>query len=146
MSETESWQERAAKYTLGGAGIGLVLSAAMNSFQSHNHGAMGIFTRTGSTIGYMAAMGGIFAGTECALAQYRGKSDYINSATAGCAAGFIAGIKKRSFPAAVGSCLFIGGTMGVYDYSGGINAKLTALSPEEREQRRKEFLSRSESP
>ncbi|KAJ1675924.1 hypothetical protein EV182_000311 [Spiromyces aspiralis] len=146
MPEKESWQERTAKFALGGATIGFFLSAAQNSFQSHNHGAMGVFTRTGGTIGYMAAMGGIFAGTEALTADIREKEDYWNTATAGCAAGFIAGIRKRSFPLAIGSCLFIGTTMGLYDYCGGIDGKLSAMTVEEREQRRKNFLGVNEPP
>lgn len=38
-----------------GAGIGLFVSAIKNSLESHNKGAMGIFTRTGWIGGYLGA-------------------------------------------------------------------------------------------
>ena len=37
---------------LTGAGVGLFISAIQNSLQTHNKGAMGVFTRTGWMIGY----------------------------------------------------------------------------------------------
>jgi hypothetical protein len=42
-----------AAFTVGlqSAAVGLFVSAAQNSLQSHNKGAMGVFTRTGGTIG-----------------------------------------------------------------------------------------------
>jgi len=37
---------------LTGAGVGLFVSAIKNSLESHNKGAMGVFSRTGWIIGY----------------------------------------------------------------------------------------------
>lgn len=34
------------------AGVGALVSAVQNALSSHNHGAFGIFTRTGGTIGF----------------------------------------------------------------------------------------------
>ena len=78
---------------------------------------MGVFTRTGGTIGffgvfnflsfqlpyvltcilYIAAMGATFAFTEAFVANQREKNDALNGAIGGCAAGFLAGIKSMSF-------------------------------------------------
>lgn len=43
-----------------GAGAGLLVSAVRNGLQTHNKGAMGVFTRSGSTI----AIFGMFAPTK----------------------------------------------------------------------------------
>lgn len=37
------------------AGIGALVSAVQNALSSHNHGAFGVFTRTGGTIGFFGA-------------------------------------------------------------------------------------------
>ena len=66
---------------------------------------MGIFTRTGGTIGLFAAMGASFAFVDRTMANARETEDAINGAAAGCAAGFIAGLKNRSIPQAFGGCL-----------------------------------------
>jgi hypothetical protein len=52
---TETYSERspiADGMTAGAAsaGAGLLVSAIQNSVQTHNRGALGVFTRTGSTI------------------------------------------------------------------------------------------------
>lgn len=41
---------------LTGAGVGLFISAIQNSLQTHNKGAMGVFTRTGWMIGYFGEL------------------------------------------------------------------------------------------
>ena len=41
-----------SKTALTGAGVGLVYSALQNALSTHNHGAMGVLTRTGGTIGF----------------------------------------------------------------------------------------------
>ncbi|KAJ2817618.1 hypothetical protein IWW50_006105 [Coemansia erecta] len=81
----------------------------------------------------MAAMGGIFAGVDAAAAEIRGKEDYVNSAVAGCAAGLIAGIRKRSIPAALGSCAFFATAMGTYEMSGGFEGKMHGMTRDERD-------------
>lgn len=42
----------ASKTALTGAGVGLVFSALQNALGTHTHGAMGVLTRTGGTIGF----------------------------------------------------------------------------------------------
>lgn len=41
----------------------------------------------------VAAMGGVFALTECAAEGIRGESDPYNAGIAGCAAGLVAGVR-----------------------------------------------------
>lgn len=76
---------------VGSAAAGVFVSAIQNSISSHDKGAMGVFTRSGSTIGLFAAMGGIFALTDSFVANAREKSDAYNGAAGGCAAGLVAG-------------------------------------------------------
>ena len=90
--------------------VGLVLSTIQNALGKHTHGAMGVLTRTGGTIGFfgnttflfiynsnifyhLAAMGATFAFTEAFVANERQKNDALNGAAAGCAAGFLTGIR-----------------------------------------------------
>ncbi|KAJ1733233.1 hypothetical protein LPJ61_001662 [Coemansia biformis] len=136
-AEKRDWKAAAVTYTLGGAGVGLFVSAFQTAYAPRKGGTgLDVLTKYGGTIGFMAAMGGIFAGVDAAAAQIRGKDDYLNSAAAGCAAGLIAGIRKRSIPAAVGSCAFIATTMGTYDYSGGFEGKMHGMTRTQREEHR----------
>lgn len=54
-NELQTFSERPA-FNLGmsaaaqSAGVGLLVSAVQNSMQKHDKGALGVFTRTGSTI------------------------------------------------------------------------------------------------
>ena len=57
LASTETFQPRATlRYTsavgIQAAGVGAVVSAVQNALSSHNHGAFGVFTRTGGTIGF----------------------------------------------------------------------------------------------
>ena len=45
--------------------------------------------------GHLAAMGATFAFTEAVVANERQKNDALNGAAAGCAAGFLTGIRCR---------------------------------------------------
>jgi hypothetical protein len=42
---------------------------------------------------FVAAMGGVFALTECAAENIRGENDAYNAGIAGCAAGLVAGVR-----------------------------------------------------
>ncbi|KAI9471174.1 hypothetical protein LPJ78_004223 [Coemansia sp. RSA 989] len=135
--EKKDWKSEAAKYTLGGAGAGLFVSAFQTAYSPRQGGkAMDMFKKFGGTITFMAAMGGIFAGVDAAVSEARQKDDYVNSAVAGCAAGLVAGIRKRSIPAALGSCAFFGTAMGVYDMSGGFEGKMHGMTRDERDEYR----------
>ncbi|KAJ2308391.1 hypothetical protein H4R23_004856 [Coemansia sp. Cherry 401B] len=81
-------------------------------------------------------MGGIFAGVDAVVSEVRGKDDYVNSAVAGCAAGLVAGIRKRSIPAALGSCAFFATAMGTYDFSGGFEGKMHGMTRDQRDEYR----------
>ncbi|KAJ1852948.1 hypothetical protein GGH12_005167 [Coemansia sp. RSA 1822] len=135
--EKRDWKLEAAKYTLGGAGAGLFVSAFQTAYSPRKGGkASDIFKRFGGTVTFMAAMGGIFAGVDAAMAEVRGQDDYVNSAVAGCAAGLIAGIRKRSIPAALGGCAFFATAMGSYEMSGGFEGKMHGMSRDERDEYR----------
>ncbi|KAJ2777467.1 hypothetical protein H4R18_005145 [Coemansia javaensis] len=136
-ADKKDWKAEAATYTLGGAGVGLFVSAFQTAYSPRKGGsALDMFKRYGGTIGFMAAMGGIFAGVEAAAAQIRDKDDYVNPAVAGCAAGFVAGIRQRSIPAAFGACAFFAAAMGTYEYSGGFEGKMHGMTREQREELR----------
>ncbi|KAJ2159644.1 hypothetical protein GGF46_002889 [Coemansia sp. RSA 552] len=133
----KDWKTETAKYTLGGAGVGLFVSAFQTAYSPRKGGAaLDVFKKYGGTIGYMAAMGGVFAGVDAAVSQIRGKNDYVGSAIGGCAAGLIAGARKRSIPAALGSCAFFATAMGTYDYSGGFEGTMHGMTREQRDEYR----------
>ncbi|PVU94964.1 hypothetical protein BB561_002155 [Smittium simulii] len=144
MAEGKGWLDEAARLALAGATLGLVASTTQNAFSKTTVGFSPIFTKYGSNIGYFAVMGGVYAGVRNITSQIREKDDFINGSIAGCAVGFIAGVKKRSLASGVGACLFLGTSVGVIDYTSRIENKLSELTPAERERVRKEFYSFSE--
>ncbi|KZT55961.1 hypothetical protein CALCODRAFT_337028 [Calocera cornea HHB12733] len=134
--------QRAAFVGLQSAGVGLVFSSVQNALETHGKGAAGVLTRTGSTIGFFAAMGAVFSYTEASIANARATDDAWNGAAGGCAAGFLAGIRARSIPTAVASCAILGGLVGGFDVTG---KSLTGgvrdfEGPEDREERRLAFF------
>jgi len=136
-ASTETFQPRATlRYTsavgIQAACVGAVVSAVQNALSSHNHGAFGVFTRTGGTIGFFGAMGATFALTESVVANTREKDDALNGAAGGCAAGFLAGIRARSLPVAVIGCTVLGAAVGTFDYGGKNIAGGGSLSQEEK--------------
>lgn len=102
------------------AGVGLFVSAVKNSLESHNKGAMGVFTRTGWIAGYFAAAGFVFSAVDHTVANLReSNSDGVAGAAGGCAAGFVTGIRSGSLPTAMGMCAFLGTAIGTFDLAGG---------------------------
>ncbi|KAI6047684.1 hypothetical protein EDC04DRAFT_2619514 [Pisolithus marmoratus] len=89
------------------AAVGALVSVLQNALSSHKAGALGVLTRTGGTIGMFTAMGASIC-----------KDDAFNGVVGGCAAGFLAGIRTRSLPMALGSCAVAGAAMGTFDYAG----------------------------
>ncbi|KAG5724653.1 NADH-ubiquinone oxidoreductase 21.3 kDa subunit [Termitomyces sp. T112] len=114
--------------------VGVFVSAIQNALGSHSNGAMGFITRTGGTIALFAGMGATFALTESIVANQRRKDDPLNGAAGACAAGFLAGIRARSIPMALGGCVVLGTTMGVFDYSGQLAGE-PGITQEERRRR-----------
>ncbi|CAG8716858.1 13332_t:CDS:2, partial [Acaulospora morrowiae] len=132
------------KYAAGLGAFGLVISTVQNAISEHKHGAAGVFTRTGGTItGYgrlirhsrnaIALIGGVFSGTEAIIANIRKTDDWINSACAGCAAGFMAGVRAHSYPLAFGACAGVGAMFSIYEWTGR-NKGLFHKSPDERKE------------
>jgi len=136
MYEPKPSLKYASTVGLQAGAVGAFVSAIQNALGSHSHGAMGWVTRTGGTIGFFAAMGATFAFTEAAVANQRAKDDAVNGAAGACAAGFLAGIRARSIPMAIGSCVVLGAAMGTFDYSG----QLTGEKGESQEEKRRKFF------
>ncbi|KAF8846324.1 hypothetical protein BDN67DRAFT_918661 [Paxillus ammoniavirescens] len=116
--------------------VGAFVSAVQNALASHSAGAAGFLTRTGGTIGTFAAMGAAFAFTEAVVANERETDDALNGLAGGCAAGFLAGIRTRSLPIAVGSCAVVGAAMATFDYAG----QIVGATEEQKEEKRKKFF------
>jgi len=147
MSDGSSYEPKPTlkqtfRVTLQAGTVGLVLSTVQNALGKHRHGAMGVVTRTGGTIGFFAAMGATFAFTEAFIANERQKNDALNGAAAGCAAGFLTGLRSRSLPMAAGGCVLLGAAVGVFDYSG----QLAGESAMTREERRLKFFKKPPQP
>ncbi|KAE8219062.1 hypothetical protein CF319_g7169 [Tilletia indica] len=100
------------------AATGVLVSAVQNALQTHKAGAMGIFTRTGSTIAIFTAMGGSFAFTEPLVANIRQTDDALNAAAGGCAAGLVMGANARSPQTMVFGCLGLAALMGTFQATG----------------------------
>ncbi|KAF9354328.1 hypothetical protein BGX34_011098 [Mortierella sp. NVP85] len=124
-----------------GAGVGLLVSAVQNSVGSHSQGAIGVFTRTGHTIGVFAAMAGVFAATDSAVANARETKDAWNSAAAGCAAGLVAGAYQRSAQTMVFGCVGMGAMLGAFDLSGNaLKGKYAEMTEQQKQELRQTQL------
>lgn len=99
-------------------GAGLFFSAIQNTLSKTNNGAMGVFSRYGSTAFLFTAMGGTYGFVTAASANLRGSNDFLNNAVGGAAAGAILGAGKRTMPAVVGNAALLGVTLGVMGYVG----------------------------
>ncbi|MCJ1356940.1 MAG: hypothetical protein MMC33_006936 [Icmadophila ericetorum] len=120
-------------------GAGLTVSAIQNTLTKQNVSAMGVFTRTGSTIAVFAAMGGIYEFTQLAAANLREKKDSYNPAIGGFFAGSIMGLRFRSLPAILGYGAGLAVLLSAFDYTGGVLSGY-AKDPEVDEYERKQEL------
>ncbi|KAL7338950.1 ribosomal protein [Rhodotorula toruloides] len=131
---------RAAEGAIFGGGVGLFSSSVANALQTHNKGAMGVFTRTGWMIPVFGTVGATLGFTNAAVANAIESHDNgVAGAAGGAAAGFFLGLYHRSLPAAFGLALFTGAIYGTIDLVGGFGAdagRRGALSRPEREQDR----------
>ncbi|KAK8221866.1 hypothetical protein M8818_000031 [Zalaria obscura] len=100
-------------------GAGAFISTIQNTLQRQNVGAMGMFTRTGSTIAVFGAMGGVYEFTKCASANLRQRDDSWNPAIGGFFAGNMLGLRFRSGPAVFGYGAALGIVLGAFNYTGG---------------------------
>ncbi|KAI9474309.1 MAG: hypothetical protein EXX96DRAFT_611101 [Benjaminiella poitrasii] len=140
MTATKDCIAEAGKTATVAGGIGLFVSAIQNTIQKHKVGARGVITRTGGTIAFFAAMGGIFTLGECVAKDIREKDDAVNAAIGGCAAGMLAGIKSHSFAKMCAGCAAVGATMYTYEASGELKGLFVDKTREERKQHEKEFF------
>ena len=96
----EAYHEKSAlnngfKGAIQAGAFGFFVSAVKNSLQTHKYGAMGVFTRSGSSIGFFAAVGAAFGVTESFVGNLRHKDDSINHAVGACASGFVIGASGK---------------------------------------------------
>jgi len=54
--EPKSTLDHAARVGLQAGAVGLLLSSIQNALGNHSHGAMGVLTRTGGTIGFFSML------------------------------------------------------------------------------------------
>ncbi|KAM0716091.1 hypothetical protein Q7P37_008605 [Cladosporium fusiforme] len=129
----------AIKATLVTGGAGAFISTIQNTLTKQNVGAFGVFTRSGSTIGIFAAMGGAYMFSKDAAANLRQKDDSYNSAIGGAFAGSMLGLKFRSAPSVFGYGAALSIALAAFTYTGG---KLTGYErdPAVDEVSRKEYL------
>ncbi|KAG2195194.1 hypothetical protein INT47_006725 [Mucor saturninus] len=140
MTATKDCIAEAGKTAGIAGGMGLFVSAMQNTAQKHTIGAKGVITRTGGTIAFFAAMGGIFTLGECAAKDMRGEDDAINAGIGGCAAGMLAGIKSHSFAKMSIGCAAVGATMYAYEATGQLKGGFADKTREEKKQHEKEFF------
>jgi hypothetical protein len=57
--EPKSALDHAARVGLQAGAVGLLLSSIQNALGNHSHGAMGVLTRTGGTIGFFSMLSSI---------------------------------------------------------------------------------------
>ncbi|GAA6014866.1 hypothetical protein JCM10207_002206 [Rhodosporidiobolus poonsookiae] len=132
----------AFKVGVTGAGVGLLVSSVKNALETHNKGAMGVFSRTGWVIGYFATAGFVFSYVDHSVANLvESKDNGVAGAAGGCAAGFVSGIRTGSLPKAMGMCAFMGAAVGTYDLAGGQLGWESGKKPRsEREEARVSFF------
>ncbi|KAI9643337.1 hypothetical protein NHQ30_007956 [Ciborinia camelliae] len=98
---------------------GALASAIQNSLHKKNIGAMGVFTRTGSTAFIFTAVGGTYEFTKYASANLREKDDSFNAAIGGFLAGSVLGMKFGSTPAVLGFGAMTAVVLSAFNYTGG---------------------------
>lgn len=111
--------QRGITSSIPSAAAGLFVSAMQNTLETHNRGALGVFTRTGSTIVIFTAMGGAYSFVSAASSNLREKSDAWNAFWGGAVAGAIGGLKQRTFPAMLGCGAALGVLMSTLEWTGG---------------------------
>ncbi|GAB7356365.1 hypothetical protein MBLNU459_g7150t1 [Dothideomycetes sp. NU459] len=127
------------KATMITTGAGAFVSTIQNTLTKQNVGAMGMFSKTGSTIAVFGAMGGAYEFTKIAAANLRQKDDSWNPAIGGFFAGSMLGLRFRTAPAVLGYGAALAVVLGAFNYTGG---KLTGYNkdPTVDEVGRKEYL------
>ncbi|KAI9666196.1 MAG: hypothetical protein M1821_004131 [Bathelium mastoideum] len=118
---------------------GTTVSAIQNTLTKQNVGAMGIFTRSGSTIAVFAAMGASYEFVKCASANLRAKEDYWNTTLGAFFSGSMIGLRVGTTPAFLGYGAALAVIAGAFDYTGGSLRGYT-VDPDVDEVARKEFL------
>jgi hypothetical protein len=79
-----------------GGAAGFVTSAVQNTMANTRVGAMGVFTRTGSTVATMTIVPALYMFAKDASANWREKDDVMNCSIAGFLAGSSLGLRCTS--------------------------------------------------
>ncbi|CAJ2509245.1 Uu.00g142710.m01.CDS01 [Anthostomella pinea] len=123
-----------------GGGAGLIASSVQNSLAKANVGAMGIFTRSGSTIASFTSVATVYLFTKDASANLREKDDTLNVTVASFLAGSTLGLRTARMPRILGFGAVFSVVMTAFDYTGGsLRGKRTEV-PGMDEYERKEFM------
>lgn len=90
----------------------------------------------------LATAGFVFSFVDHTVANiHESSTDGLSGAAAGCAAGFVSGIRTGSLPKAMGMCAFLGATIGTYDLAGGqLEGALATKDRKTREEDRLKFF------
>ncbi|KAI0148593.1 hypothetical protein GGR57DRAFT_236219 [Xylariaceae sp. FL1272] len=123
-----------------GAGAGFMLSAVQNSLSKRNVGTWGVFTKTGSTIGYFTAVSAIYGFATDASANLREKDDSINHGIGAFLGGAVLGLRAGRMPQVLGYGAAFAVVMTAFDYTGGNLVGKRTEVPEMDEYERKEYL------
>ncbi|OJJ82872.1 Tim17/Tim22/Tim23/Pmp24 family protein [Aspergillus glaucus CBS 516.65] len=110
----------AMKATTLTGGVGLFAAAVQNTLTKQNVGPLGVFFKSGGTIGIFAAMGGTYEFVKTASANLREKEDHWNVAIGGFFSGAILGLRARTFPALMGYGAGLAIGMSGFNYAGGL--------------------------
>jgi len=132
--------------TLLAGGAGLLASAVQNTLTKQNVGAMGVFTRTGSSIAIFGGAVAAYQFTCTASANLREKKDFINEAIGGFFGGAVVGLRARSMPTILGYAATFAVTMGAFNYTGGLLSGYQTHSAVPEYQRREELNKRQRRP
>ncbi|KAL1892808.1 hypothetical protein Cpir12675_004391 [Ceratocystis pirilliformis] len=110
-------------YSLRLAGVGSIIgfsaAALKNSFDTKNATFSTVFTRHGRNIPHMAFTAAGLGFGSAAMANLRGKNDFVSAATGAGLAGGIFGLPSKRLPIVVGYAALYAGFAGIFVFTGG---------------------------
>lgn len=122
-----------------GFGAGFVASAVQNSLAKRNVGAMGVFTRTGSTIATFTIVPAVYSFTKDATANLRETDDTLNTSVGAFVAGATMALRTGRMPAILGWGAGLSIVLSALDFTGGLRGKKQQTEFAD-EYERKEYL------
>ncbi|KAF2427721.1 hypothetical protein EJ08DRAFT_592666 [Tothia fuscella] len=100
-------------------GAGAFFAGIQNTIARQNIGAMGFFSRFGSTTAVFTAMGASYAFAKAVSANLREKEDTWNTALGGFVGGSMIGLRLRTTPAFFGYGALASILLSTFEYGGG---------------------------